>query len=216
MFRVGAFVLIVLGLILFFGCNEKTSEAEVTGLELGFRNCFTFNARVFIDGNYIGSFSSERASFIDVPAGSHALFAEANLATMDSVYSWKQNFNVAAGKITQIALNCKTPSAIVSDVQVDKTTVVANGIDSVKVTVIVKDWLGNPVPGSAVRIESTGAENIITQPVGLTGADGRAIGIVRSTKAEQKTISVRADETLLVKTKNVTFTAPPLVRRDVL
>ena len=110
MFRVGAFIVIVLVLSLFFGCSEKTSEAQPTALELGFMNCLTFNGSVFIDNNYVGSYSSERAWFIDVPAGSHALYVKANIVVTvpGTSFCWTENFSVADGKTTNLDLNCNT------------------------------------------------------------------------------------------------------------
>jgi hypothetical protein len=108
MFRVGAFILIALVLSLFFGCSEKTSEAQLTGLELGFMNCITFNAQVTIDDNYVGSFTSERASFIGVAAGPHTLKVRANLVVVGSgqTFCWTQNFNVVDGQTARLVLDC--------------------------------------------------------------------------------------------------------------
>ncbi len=110
MFRVGAFISIALVLSLFFGCSEKTSEAQPTGLEVGFMNCLTFNTQVFIDDNYVGSFSSERSWFIDVAAGNHTLYAKANIVVhaTDSTFCWTEDFNVADGQTTRVNLNCST------------------------------------------------------------------------------------------------------------
>lgn len=110
MFRVGACLLIVLAISLLFGCSDKTSEAQPTGLELGFMNCLSFNAHVFIDNSYVGSFSSERSWFIDVAAGKHSLFARANLAVdlPDTSFCWTTSFTVAEGATTQLRLNCST------------------------------------------------------------------------------------------------------------
>ncbi len=112
MFRVGAFVLIALVLSLSLGCNEKTSEAQETGLELGFMNCITFNAWVFIDGqsaeNLKGSYSSERAWFIDVAAGNHTLYVESNLVVSagNTKFCWTENFSVADGQVTYLTMDC--------------------------------------------------------------------------------------------------------------
>jgi len=110
MFRVGAFILVALVLSLFFGCSEKTSEAQPTGLELGFMNCITFNAEVFIDNEYVASFSSERAWFIDVAAGTHVLEVHANLVVVagDTTFCWTESFSVADGRTTYLDLNCNT------------------------------------------------------------------------------------------------------------
>jgi hypothetical protein len=110
MFRVGAFVLIALVLSLAFGCSEKTSEAQVTGVELSFSSCLTFNAMVFIDDTYMGSFSSERPAFISVATGSHALYVKGNIVVVagDSTYCWTESFSVADGQTTTLDLNCNT------------------------------------------------------------------------------------------------------------
>jgi hypothetical protein len=108
MFRVGAFVLIVLILSAFFGCSDETTEAEQTGLEIGFYSCLTFNTLVFIDGNYVGSFSSERTWFIDVPVGNHLLEAHANLVVHleDTSFCWTENFSVSENNVTHVDLDC--------------------------------------------------------------------------------------------------------------
>ncbi len=98
-------------------------------------------------------------------------------------------------------------SASVSTVTVDKTTVVANGVDSVTVTALVTDASGNPIAGSSVTIEATGTLNTITPSSGMTGADGRLVGKLRSTKAELKTVSARVGATPITQTRNVTFTS---------
>ncbi|MCX5753214.1 MAG: Ig-like domain-containing protein, partial [Candidatus Krumholzibacteria bacterium] len=72
----------------------------------------------------------------------------------------------------------------VSDVSVDKTSAVANGIDSIAVTALVTDAEGNPIVGSFVTFEATGTLNTITPSSGVTGMDGRLVGKLRSTKAE--------------------------------
>jgi hypothetical protein len=117
MFRIGAFVLIVLALSLVFGCSEKTSEAQLTGLEVGFMHCLSFNAQVFVDGNYVGSFSSERAWFIPVAAGSHTLKAQSNLVVIsgNNKFCWTENFNVADGQTTRLNLDCDTAACAVSE-----------------------------------------------------------------------------------------------------
>ena len=115
MFRVGAFLAIAMILSLFFGCSDKASDAQPTGLEVGFMNCLTFNARVFVDDTYMGSFSSERAWFIDAAAGSHTLYAEANIVSGDSTFCWTENFSVADGKVTRLNLNCNTGGCAASE-----------------------------------------------------------------------------------------------------
>jgi hypothetical protein len=117
---------------------------------------------------------------------------------------------VGATPITQtrnVTFGAGPFSAGVSTLTVNKTTVTADGVDAVTVTATVKDAQGNPISGSSVTIESTGAANNITQPVGPTGLDGVAVGTVKSTKAEPKTISARGGATPITQTRNVTFAA---------
>ena len=95
-----------------------------------------------------------------------------------------------------------------SSLSVDRTTVTADGADSVTVTVTVRDSSGNPVPGAGVVLTATGSENDITPP-GLTGADGTATGSVRSTLAEAKTIGAEFDGNPFLDTEPVTFVAGP-------
>ncbi|MFA4948721.1 MAG: Ig-like domain-containing protein, partial [Candidatus Krumholzibacteriia bacterium] len=96
-------------------------------------------------------------------------------------------------------------SALFSDVQVDKTSVVADGVDAVAVTVTVKDAQENGIAGKAVTIEATGSGNTVTQPVGVTDLNGIAVGSVKSSVAEGKTISARADGAAITKTVGVSF-----------
>jgi hypothetical protein len=110
MFRVGAFVSIALIVSMFLGCSDETTEAEPTGLEIGFQNCLSFNTQVFVDGNYVGSYSSERDWFIDVPSGNHVLEAHANLVVVagDTSFCWTEDFSVSDANVTHVELNCST------------------------------------------------------------------------------------------------------------
>ena len=98
----------------------------------------------------------------------------------------------------------------VSEIQVDKTTIIADGVDAVSVTVRVRDADANPIAGALVAIECSGSGNVITQPVGVTGADGRAVGNVKSTVAEIKSVRARAGGVPLDDIVPVAFTAGAL------
>jgi hypothetical protein len=100
-------------------------------------------------------------------------------------------------------------SAAQSDVAISPSTVVANGTDTTVVTVTVKDAQGNPIQGSSVTIESTGGPNTIRQPVGVTGSNGVAVGSVKSTKAELKTITGRVGGVAISTTRVASFVAGP-------
>ncbi len=84
-------------------------------------------------------------------------------------------------------------SLTLSEISADKATVTADGTDEATITVVVRDAYGNTVPGRAVVLEMSGSGNLLTQPVGVTGANGVATGRVRSTVAEEKTVRARID-----------------------
>ncbi len=63
-------------------------------------------------------------------------------------------------------------SLTLSEISADKATVTANGTDQATITVVVRDAYGNTVPGRAVVLEMSGSGNSLTQPVGVTGANG--------------------------------------------
>jgi len=108
MVRIGAFALTVLALFLLLGCGEKAATVQQTGLELAFPHCLPFNAEVWIDNNYFGSFTSQRPSLLEVAVGSHTLYAKSNLSVHkpDTFFCWTENFSVADGKITYLSLDC--------------------------------------------------------------------------------------------------------------
>jgi hypothetical protein len=94
-----------------------------------------------------------------------------------------------------------------SDVQVDKTAAVADGTDSITVTVLATDAFGNPISLSIVAVDATGTLNTITPPSGLSGPDGRMVSKIRSTKAEVKQIGATVGGVAITNMRNVTFTA---------
>lgn len=110
MFRVGVVALTVLMVSMFFGCSDETTDTEPTGVEVAFPNCLTFNAVVFIDGNYVGSYSSERSWFIDISAGTHLMEAHSNLTVNEGniEFCWRESFSVADGATTLLSLPCDT------------------------------------------------------------------------------------------------------------
>ncbi len=138
------------------------------------------------DGRLVGKLRSTKAELKTVSARVGA-----------TPITQTQNVTFAAGLF----------SAAVSTVTVDKALAVANGTDSIAVTALVTDAQGNPIAGSSVTIEATGTLNTITPSSGVTGADGRLVGKLRSTKAELKTVSARVGATPITQTQNVTFAA---------
>ncbi|HVO76543.1 MAG TPA: invasin domain 3-containing protein, partial [Candidatus Bathyarchaeia archaeon] len=94
-----------------------------------------------------------------------------------------------------------------SDISVDKPSAVANGVDSIKVTVRVSDLYGNGVAGATVVIASSGSGNTLRQPVGTTGSSGTVVGAVKSTKAELKTLTAKVDGVDIAASAEATFIA---------
>ncbi|MBC7186784.1 MAG: Ig-like domain-containing protein [Calditrichaeota bacterium] len=85
----------------------------------------------------------------------------------------------------------------------------ADGVSKSPITVRLRDQYNNPVPNAAVIINATGTNNIITQPMSLTDANGETQGYLASTKAEVKVVSARAvtHGVDLLATAQVRFTA---------
>ncbi len=71
------------------------------------------------------------------------------------------------------------------------------------ITVTVRDAAGNPVSGAAVVLTATGTGNSLVQP-GATDGSGVATGYFNSQVAEAKTISAKANGTLIAQTAVVT------------
>jgi hypothetical protein len=92
-----------------------------------------------------------------------------------------------------------------SDVQVDKTSATADGVDPITVTVYVRDAYGNGISGRTVSIAATGSGNIFVQPAGTTDQNGMAVATLRSTVAEPKTISATANGSPITKMAQVAF-----------
>ncbi len=73
-------------------------------------------------------------------------------------------------------------------ITLDKETAVADGSDTVQVTITLKDGNQNPLAGHWIRLEASGESNIISDPA-QTNASGIASFTVRSTRTGQKTLS---------------------------
>jgi serine/threonine protein kinase/protocatechuate 3,4-dioxygenase beta subunit len=67
---------------------------------------------------------------------------------------------------------------------------VADGEAAARIDVVVHDAHGNPVAGRTVRVEATGAGNLLTQPEVPTDAQGGVVASLAASVAEVKTITV--------------------------
>jgi hypothetical protein len=106
MVRIGAVALMAVSLFMLLGCGEKSTETTRTGVDLSFRNCLSFEAWVWIDQVYVGSFTSDLPSFIEYKSGSHTIYAKSNLIAGDTCYCWTKTFSVSDGKATSLILDC--------------------------------------------------------------------------------------------------------------
>ncbi len=100
------------------------------------------------------------------------------------------------------------PSAARSAVDAVPNSIVA-GTGSASIRVTVRDQFGNPVSGATVTLAATGANNTVDQPP-ATGADGTALGSLRSTTAETKTVTGSLGGTAIPDQTTVTVTPGPV------
>lgn len=112
--RVGVFgLLIVLPLVISYGCGEEPAGADETGVLVEFADCLPFEAYIWINEEpQPGPFSSEEPFFIALSAGSYTIYAESNLKVMETppdpnyYFCWDSNFSVSDGEMTLLRLNC--------------------------------------------------------------------------------------------------------------
>jgi len=106
--RIGiASMMIMLALVMVYGCKQQSTEAQVTGIELQFSGCLTFEAWLWVDGEFQGSYTSEQPSTIPVAAGARSLYIRSNMfVTGDTMYCWDEQVTVEDGKVTAVTLPC--------------------------------------------------------------------------------------------------------------
>jgi adhesin/invasin len=101
------------------------------------------------------------------------------------------------------------PSAGKSTVSADPTSIQAgSGLSTITVTVL--DGNGSPVSGASVTLQASGSGNTLTQPSGVTGADGVATGTLASTVPGTKVVTATVNGSITVnQTAQVTVTVAP-------
>jgi hypothetical protein len=106
------------------------------------------------------------------------------------------------------------PSAGRSTVTASPTSIEAGtGLSTITVTVL--DETGDAISGATVTLSATGGGNILTQPSGPTGGDGKATGTLRSAAPGNKVVSAVVNGTVsIVATATVTVTAIPTPEPD--
>ncbi len=80
--------------------------------------------------------------------------------------------------------------AATTTVSASPAALVADAAQVSTITVCVRDAQGNPVVGQVVKLDATGSGNRLTQPSRPTGEDGLAVGLLASSVAEVKTVTV--------------------------
>ncbi|WP_224240316.1 beta strand repeat-containing protein [Hyalangium gracile] len=101
------------------------------------------------------------------------------------------------------------PNSTTSTLTVTPASVVADNVAEATITVTVKDQYGNPVASQAVNVTASGVNNTLTPASGTSGADGRFVARLRSTRAEVKSVDATA-AALVLPTASVTFVAGPI------
>lgn len=96
------------------------------------------------------------------------------------------------------------PSAALSSVITSVTTIASDGVASAVISGVVKGVSNGVLSGVTVVISATGSGNTITQPAGITGADGSYSGTFKTTGASAHTISITANGILVAQTVVVT------------
>jgi Big-like domain-containing protein/invasin-like protein/calcineurin-like phosphoesterase family protein len=141
---------------------------------------------------------------------------------------------VTTGTLSSSVAEVKTISATANGIALNQTasvTVTAGGVSAslstldatpgsisadgggTTITVTAKDGSGNPISGATVVLGATGTSNTLTQPAGVTDANGVATGTLSSTVAEAKTVSATVGGIALTQTAVVTVT-PGTVSAD--
>ncbi len=111
-----------------------------------------------------------------------------NVAAMGTI-NGDADGDATDGNIREVTV-ITNADAMLSTVVVDPDIVIADGVSISNVTVTLIDGNGQPVPGKQVILTTDrGVLDIITQPVGLTQADGVARGVIRSTTRGVSTLT---------------------------
>ena len=125
--------------------------------------------------------------------------------TLNAVVS---GVGVVSFTATAVSDGAGVPSPSRSSVSASPDRIAAGtGISVITVTVL--DAGGDPVAGVSVALAATGLGNVLTQPEGLTDANGRTTGTLQSVSPGTKVVSAVADDVELEQTVEVTVTALP-------
>jgi hypothetical protein len=117
-----------------------------------------------------------------------------------------------ANKTVTLAIETIAVSAANSLVTCTPSEIDDDGVDSVTISVQVKDASGRgipDIPASDIVLASTGTGNTITQPTGSTNQLGIISGSMVSTVPEAKTLSATVRGTAITDTASVTVSGAP-------
>lgn len=182
------------------GVSAATSSviAEPTTVASGVASTIHVVARDAFGNAIAGAAVALAATGDEVTLGQPAV-TDANGATQGTVSSTAAGTKtvtatIAGVTVTQTADVLVTAGAVsgtTSTVETSPTALTA-GAGAATITVTARDADGNPVPGVEVTLAATGTDNALTQPAGVTDANGIATGTLASTRAEAKSVSATA------------------------
>lgn len=101
------------------------------------------------------------------------------------------------------------PSALYSTAQVPDGGILADGEAAAELRVTLLDADALPVPGAPVSITATGSDHVIEPAQASSGPDGVVTATVRSTRAEEKLLTITAGAFLLSPAPAVRFVPLP-------
>ena len=96
-----------------------------------------------------------------------------------------------------------------STVEASPASLVADGVATSTVTVVLKDQGGVGVKGLTVALTASGTSNTVSPASAVSDDDGKATFSLRSTKAEAKQVQATVNAAALPQTATVTFIAGP-------
>lgn len=193
---------------LFDGDILNTDNFMIEGMVRDQGNTYIQDFKINIDGQVFNvqeldvAFSSWRYDWQNITDGEHTISIQAR-------DGWGNFSQLAA--IT-VSVSEQTLAVENSAVNIDKTTILNNGLDPATITVIIKDQNNQPIPDWAIEVESSFGL-IITIPNNNSDLNGQIVFEVRSTSLGAKTVAVKVDNQIL-QTLSLNVTSPALAGTD--
>jgi hypothetical protein len=165
----------------------------------------TFKSSTVKDSTAV-NFSQSECFIYELGQGTNILSSVANGSY--AIKSAPAGESTSSGTITTATSSGTTVyiSKSKSTIKTDKTEATADGKDAITLSITVRDSNGNVVKDKKPTVTISGSDNKLSE-LTLTGDDW--VATLTSTKAEEKTITVKIDKTTLGTTK-VTFIAPSI------